>query len=759
MSDKDIKIKLGIVDNVSSEISKVSNSIRGFSDKTNGYLKTLTAGFVGLKVAEVVINGVKKAINLLKNELIESYKAFKSSEESIARLNGSLKATGQDSRFTSAELQGLSSHMQKLTLNEDDATNKLISQGLVFKNISREVFPEFIKASLDIGASTGNNESAMEALGIALERPSVGIRKLRTEGILLSKEREDEIKELEATGNLYEAQKILLDEVAARYKGYAEELANTPTGKITQLQNNIGDIKEAIGVNMVAPTKLWYEILLAGSKILQSVFDPNMLQNSKVADIEGDYQNLESDRDKIDFITQQIKKNAIEIEQAKAKIDKASTTSQRNEGMSTYGFNGNVEDISEAKKTLDSLTKYNIELENRRKNIVISFEKSFTEDGEKSAAMSVNAQQMIDELTVKAMNDGMAKRIAQIELNSRLEKEKIQAMYDSGKGDIKSPEELNKVLSLIDKIRDKSVKAETNKGYKIAPEDDYQKAQFDEAKAIIDKKVKYEEEKERLQIEIVKNLEQTKLDVKLSAITDPIEKEIALTNLKYDAMLAKAEEYDIDIKQIEEARKLEFDRIEDEKSAKVIEAEKQRLETYKEYGRQIINTSIQIGQNVIGSLMSKVDKEKEKDKYRSMMIANFALAHGAAAASIWSGEGEWWTKLIKSIGVSSSPFVEQGIALKNLNKYASGDNYISKSGPAIVGENGPEIRWLNRGDSITNNRVAKNINNESSAYSFTLQIVDNSGNLGTAFTTQLRNGQMKTVERYIDDKISKAIGK
>jgi len=442
-----------------------------------------------------------------------------------------------------------------------------------------------------------------------------------------------------------------------------------------------------------------------------------------------------------------MKKNATEIEKAKAKIDKAGTTSQKNEGMSTYGFNGGVEDLAEAQKTLDSLTKYNAELENRRKNIVMSFEKSFAEDGEKSAAISANAQQMIDELTIKAMNDGMAKRIAQIELNAKIEKEKIQALYDEGK--IESVEEKEKIQALIDQIKNKNISTETNKGYKIAPEDDYQEGQFAETKAIIDKKVEYEKKKEEYIAEIVKNLEQQKADAKLAAITDPIEKEIALTNLKYDAMVANAQKYNIDIAQIEEARKLEFMRIENEKSAKVVEAEKQRLAIYKEYGKQIISTSIQIGQNVIGSLMSKVDKDKEKDKYRAMMIANFALAHGAAAASIWSGEGGWVTKLIKSIGVSSALFVEQGIALANLNKYASGDDYISKSGPAIVGENGPEVRWLNRGDSIVNNR--QSTYNNSSTSNVTLNISGVGGDIEKTLVRKFRDGDALELKNYISE--------
>lgn len=49
-----------------------------------------------------------------------------------------------------------------------------------------------------------------------------------------------------------EAQQAILDKVAATYGGIARDIASTDTGKLTQIQNVWGDIKEGLGNGLVS---------------------------------------------------------------------------------------------------------------------------------------------------------------------------------------------------------------------------------------------------------------------------------------------------------------------------------------------------------------------------------------------------------------------------------------------------------------------------------------------------------------------------
>ena len=49
-----------------------------------------------------------------------------------------------------------------------------------------------------------------------------------------------------------EAQQAILDKVAATYGGIARDIASTDTGKLTQIQNVWGDIKEGLGNGLIS---------------------------------------------------------------------------------------------------------------------------------------------------------------------------------------------------------------------------------------------------------------------------------------------------------------------------------------------------------------------------------------------------------------------------------------------------------------------------------------------------------------------------
>ena len=74
---------------------------------------------------------------------------------------------------------------------------------------------------------------------------------LKEANIQLTEEQAENIKKVQEQNGLYEAQKLLLQEVNNTYGGIAESLANTDTGKLEQLQDAWQDLKEGLGETLM----------------------------------------------------------------------------------------------------------------------------------------------------------------------------------------------------------------------------------------------------------------------------------------------------------------------------------------------------------------------------------------------------------------------------------------------------------------------------------------------------------------------------
>lgn len=158
-------------------------------------------------------------------------------------------------------------------------------------------------------------------------------------------------------------------------------------------------------------------------------------------------------------------------------------------------------------------------------------------------------------------------------------------------------------------------------------------------------------------------------------------------------------------KDLETANKAGADitKVEEYYSLKRKELHIKEMESYQQIQismlSSVISAAQKLGNYIITSLLDKVDKAKEKAKARLLVVTQFAIAHGAAAASIWSGQGSWQQKLGESIGVSSDLFTEMGIALNQINKYRIGTSN-SRGGLALINEEGPELLNLPQGSQV-----------------------------------------------------------
>lgn len=214
---------------------KLDKSIDDSEKKTKAFSKASVIAYAAIAAAVVALGA--KAV-----------KAFAVQEQAEAKLNATIKSTGQAAGLTTRELLDMASGLQEVTKFGDEAIIGAETLLLTFKDIGGETFPRALESILDVSEAmgTGLKESTIQ-VGKALNDPIQGLTALRRVGIQFSDTQEDLIKNFVATNRLADAQDIILGELESQFGGVARAAGDTATGALTQLGNALGDTNELVG--------------------------------------------------------------------------------------------------------------------------------------------------------------------------------------------------------------------------------------------------------------------------------------------------------------------------------------------------------------------------------------------------------------------------------------------------------------------------------------------------------------------------------
>lgn len=209
--------------------SKTEKAGSGF-----GTLIKAAAGFVAFRaVGQFLRESVNEAI---------------AAEAAQAQLGAVLRSTGGVAGVTADQVNELAQSLSQVTTFEDDAIVSAQNLLLTFTQVGKEVFPEAIKTALDMSAALGQDlNGSIIQLGKALQDPINGITALRRVGVNFNDAQQETIKNLVESNKLFEAQKMILEELSTEFGGSATALADTYGGRIVILQNNFNNLKEEIG--------------------------------------------------------------------------------------------------------------------------------------------------------------------------------------------------------------------------------------------------------------------------------------------------------------------------------------------------------------------------------------------------------------------------------------------------------------------------------------------------------------------------------
>ena len=214
----------------SKDLGKVDKGLGKLAKSAAG----VAAGFFG---ARMLLDGFRNIIDATKQQVLAE-----------AQLNAVLKSTAGAAGLTAKELTGMASALQKQTRFGDEAIIKAQSLMLTFTKVGKEVFPDAIESVLNMSEAMGQDlQQGVIQVGKALNDPILGVTALRRVGVQLSDQQVDLVKKFTETGNIAEAQKIILSELETQFGGVAKAAGETLGGSLDQMSNAAGDAAESIG--------------------------------------------------------------------------------------------------------------------------------------------------------------------------------------------------------------------------------------------------------------------------------------------------------------------------------------------------------------------------------------------------------------------------------------------------------------------------------------------------------------------------------
>ncbi len=205
-----------------SSISKLGKILGGLALAGGGL-------FLAKKGFDLFTNAIKNSLGFLK----ESIKLTGEQELQEKKLGQAMKSTGKFTEKTFKSFKQYAKELQAVTRSGDEAILAVMAMLQTFK-LEEEVLKDATLATLNLAAATGQD---LQSAAILLGKAAVGeIGTLSRYGIII-----DQAK------FAAEGFQVVLDELAVEFGGQAQAQAETFVGRMDQMKNTFGDLREEIG--------------------------------------------------------------------------------------------------------------------------------------------------------------------------------------------------------------------------------------------------------------------------------------------------------------------------------------------------------------------------------------------------------------------------------------------------------------------------------------------------------------------------------
>ena len=236
-ADVMLRIKADIAQ-AQAELRRMSGTM-GDLGKAATSAKDRIGGF-GKEVGRLAaFAGVGIALKAIFGATIES-------EHALAQLDARLKSTGGAAGLSREQLIAMATSLQNVSTFSDEAVLGAENIILRFGRIGKEIFPQVVKAALDVSVATGKSlPEAAELLGRAFNNPVRGIRAMEQAGAHFTVAQKEQINVMDESGRVTDIQRMFLERLAVASGGSAEALRGTLGGALAALKVAFDNLLEA----------------------------------------------------------------------------------------------------------------------------------------------------------------------------------------------------------------------------------------------------------------------------------------------------------------------------------------------------------------------------------------------------------------------------------------------------------------------------------------------------------------------------------
>ncbi|WP_444925291.1 phage tail length tape measure family protein [Microbulbifer sp. TRSA002] len=221
-------------------VAAIDGPLGGVSGRVGALNGLLTSGNLAWASFGVAIAGVTAV-------MYKSIRAGEEMERGQLKIEALLKATGSASGRTAEQLDEQARSVARATLASVTGIREAQGILLTFKGVQGPVFDDAIRLSQDMAAVMGGDaKNAALQLGKALEEPSTGITALKRAGVSFTAAEKEQIKTLEQSGRVAEAQRMILLKLEQQVGGAGAAEAGGLTGATDSLAQSWQEFLEGL---------------------------------------------------------------------------------------------------------------------------------------------------------------------------------------------------------------------------------------------------------------------------------------------------------------------------------------------------------------------------------------------------------------------------------------------------------------------------------------------------------------------------------
>lgn len=245
----------GMAEGANTAISSVGNLAKGAVEAGGSIFSGFGHAIGGVldfgRNLGITIFGFQQDYQLLSGAITSIIGPAEQYQQVQKQTNDVLESTKSVAGMSAQAIADLASSLGKTTFYGRDAVQSGENLLLTFTNIGKDVFPRTTKVMLDMSKAMGQDiKSSAVQMGKALNDPTQGFSALTRVGVTFTEQQKEQIKTMQAAGNVAGAQKIILGELEREFGGSANATKSF-AGQWQILKNQADDFREEIGTALM----------------------------------------------------------------------------------------------------------------------------------------------------------------------------------------------------------------------------------------------------------------------------------------------------------------------------------------------------------------------------------------------------------------------------------------------------------------------------------------------------------------------------